>query len=489
MKTNHWIIICVCLCASVGLAQSTRPTTGPTTFPTHLVKGTHATSQPVILIPAEGTPLDTPSLTGEGGTALAGMIGGSYLEVLHAGPGVIIGGGRGNKVENLTIAGTGQHKDNRWTPPCGVLIDPGGAGVPIERRYAGLDHLYARNLAKSAGVKLRELSIYGFPVGLVIDPSGEDMMGSEVAVRDVNLINCGVGLSLCKTQSMNVVARDLHALNVDHVISTLHHGLRNAPPPRVQDGNFTGCKNLFVIGAGRGPFYVTDLYGEDDENLGVFGTTYTPAAQLARLTNLQLSFRHYENAPQSDAQSFSTRPMEIVGSVFSAHIPLRFANHNKLTFNRCHFVYHPDFYPPDHPDFKAWRDFITWNGKYAGDVEFIDCLVSNGSAPAVRITGKGGYTPQRLALATYIFPRANGTAVITLPTSAPSVKLGDVVYSDGTFLNVPDPVSGEPIGGQYLGMIGRVRAINGKQITLDCLPRSLKAGFIRDLILRKYEWQ
>jgi hypothetical protein len=459
----------------------------------HLPAGAYRITRPLLILPPPNRPFASVTITGDGAAANADRTGGTYI-IAEGDAGIVIQSARGVRIKDLCVFGpyaprlSKRHdtifeyldertwqspfRDSRYSPHAGLVIDFTSGQLPPDGGYPQLQALYQKHSSHSADIQIDNVSIHGFVVGAVLDPSGGDQLTSEILFRRAGFSNCKVAVASCHTQSFNLRMDDTQINFVRTAVSTFEYGLQKAPPPIVFGGNWSNCREWFAVQGGSGNLYVNGLYGEAVVSLGHFGPTFSPANGAALFSGCNITFAA-STTRQADAHLYSHMDMRFDGCSFSTTIPLRIANQALLSFETCRFSYDTD----------RGIDFIALNAAYEKLASFSRCRLST-STGLQWITRSGAFRETVLAAEADVQFNDGHTATIDLP-DARTLKVGQLLHC-ATQLPIADSRdSTKALSSHNLTLLGRVAAIEGNRITLDSLPRSLTPGKVSHLSVRK----
>ena len=176
--------------------------------------------------------------------------------------------------------------DDRYCPGAGISID-GYAGDKAPVAYpdpvypAWLPALRPWNgAALSSSVKMEDVSIAGFAVGLAVGASTDPRQGDFVQFHRGMISDCKWAVSVGNHQSRNVAIRDSRISNCWTALTNVAHGARAGRFGGViENVAFGEVINLFDFNAYAGPVRFVACYGEALWRLGWYtgGNGFTPA--------------------------------------------------------------------------------------------------------------------------------------------------------------------------------------------------------------------
>jgi hypothetical protein len=176
---------------------------------------------------------------------------------------------------------------------------------------------------------------------------------------------------------------------------------------------------------------------------------------------------------QVDAHLYSQMDVRFEGSNLTTEVPLRLVNQALLSFESTRFSYW---------DPEGTSDFIAVNAGYQHLVDFSRCRMS-WSGGWKWYTGGALYTESLVGMPVNIYAQ-NGLTALELPVWAPAVNVGDLVYS-GEQLPVPHPfLPGTSLEAHNVGLLGRIKSVNGRVIVIDSLPAAYAGGNLVSISVR-----
>lgn len=223
------------------------------------------------------------------------------------GPGLVIAATRSTVVENMTIVGTtvnlttgnsvedilkddgatpwwdpsGTLRDERYTPFCGIAIDPFATSTPPEGAYPDLTTYYGTSADNETSrlVTIDNCKVQNFIVGVMVSPTQTEQLGDTITIRNLNADNNKVAIGCGQDQNRGIYVENIHAVGVQTLIDTVQYGDTTGVAPVVTGGVVAYCKQLFNVDVARGLLDVRGLYAELTHSLGAingqFGATFT----------------------------------------------------------------------------------------------------------------------------------------------------------------------------------------------------------------------
>ncbi|MEM0905731.1 MAG: glycosyl hydrolase family 28-related protein [Pseudomonadota bacterium] len=168
--------------------------------------------------------------------------------------------------------------DSRYAPYAGIVIDGYAGPRPSvsypDVNYPAWDDGTQYNRKTSSSVRLINVAVEGFVVGLACQPADVDTNGDFLTVRDCRFFYSKYGLSIGNSQSRNVTIADceFHRCFIA-MTNNLNGRQRGRFGGVIHNVSMSNIINVFRIGslAFAGPMTVTNLYMESSWRLGSIG--------------------------------------------------------------------------------------------------------------------------------------------------------------------------------------------------------------------------
>lgn len=250
---------------------------------------------------AGGVGLATLHVRGQG-RAYAGSpyFGGTIIQVDHcSGPAIAVGGMRQATFEGFTLLGMGASYidasspmtvgiqpawdgtvGSNWVDPAILTANP--AADSQFAPYAGVSIDSEIRKAPSSNVLLRNMNIYGFVVGVVMQPWDNDENGDYLGIEDCDISKGRYGISVGNRQSRSVALNRVTYSSLHTFLTTAAHGRQSGKlggaMTNVRGGFSYQLLDIDTAGAGSPTFY--NLYFESQYRIGNIGGASSNARPL-----------------------------------------------------------------------------------------------------------------------------------------------------------------------------------------------------------------
>lgn len=338
----------------------------------YLPKGRYLISAPIQMGYGAGVSgnYSSVSLLGDGTPPFRGEANyaGTAIETNYSNaPAVNIQGARNSSIDNITFIGlndivgglsdtssaninnwldSGLHANanTRYAPYAAITIDAYSGTAPgtpypsvTYPSYSGVSGQYSK--AASSQVKIRNVHIYKFVAGIVVQPNS-DANGDFVQIEKAIIENCAYGISVGNSQSRNMRITDGY-INAHTCITNSTHG--------AQVGRFTMIENVHFGGyqwfnLGSMPYVdglqVNACYGESFYWIGQFGSGISGAFPPITFNSCRFKFGSLDNRTLNNAGSFTGNVAYLFnGCSFSGGRIYVFENNQlaNLHFRQCTF--------------------------------------------------------------------------------------------------------------------------------------------------------
>ena len=162
------------------------------------------------------------------------------------------------------------------------------AFIPLVNRIA-----YGK-LAPSSNTRIENAGLYGFAVGVAVQPCNGDANGDFTALRDCETSSCAFGLSIGNTQSRNVELIRCTGAFLHTLITTNKHGHQNGKMGGIAlNSSYSALYQVFDWGSSSivGPFTFKEFYTESMQRIGTAAGGGASGTQIA-FENCQFVFNH-----------------------------------------------------------------------------------------------------------------------------------------------------------------------------------------------------
>lgn len=366
----------------------------------------------------------------------------SVLRLRNADFGIAIQGARNCTIENLVIRGEAGYYENtqkietwsdyewknrfnvstnRFSPSCGIVIDPFHKNVPIQDRYSGFEHLYKyKTNSGSSMILIKGCSFLDHYIAIANNPSNGFQNGDNIRAEQCHVNSVHTFWSAGQSQSRGNSIENIYALRMHTFISTSEIGEQNGTPPTVSNVNVAGfCKYVFDISTGYSSLNVYRSYFESIWSLGMTNGIHTSFDQC------QFSFR---------------KPDDKIGAplfhLFSDRV---------VSFRDCDIQYFNSCRMPMPFLFKS-KELLISGGSIEGGVVVADGITNKGGDQLNRVQMEGVYIKcldRKVAgKKTTMRPQENIREDIILGGEIIYTTEGDLYINSGTTYNV-----------EYLGIV------------------------------------
>jgi hypothetical protein len=277
-------------------------------------------------------------------------------------PAIVVQRGRGVSIRQLVIRGkatsinpltrtnllspthfTGSWRDDRYSPYCGIAIDPAAPSKPSGGGYPGLSDLYNSDYAGgSSNWLIENVHIRNFAVGIAVSPGGYDSCGSEGIMDNVWVSYCRSAIAMGGSQNRSVTWRDGHVYGCEIAFDAERYGALNGSygmgaMPAIFGGGvgqttyLMRCQPRFGLTSAQG------LYCESLLSLGWLGLSATADTGSASFTACSFTLAVPGDGPEASEHLSSFAPTTFTGCGFATPTSLRFSNRAAMNFIGCYF--------------------------------------------------------------------------------------------------------------------------------------------------------
>ena len=178
------------------------------------------------------------------------------------------------KIFNWTKEDWGERSNavmNKYSPSCGIAIDPFHINVPRKDRYLGLDKFYEYSSnGGSSMVIIRGCSFFNHYIAIANNPSNGVQNGDNIRAEHCHVSTCHTFWSAGQTQSRANSIENVYALFLHSFVSGTQIGSQQGTPPTISNVNLAGfCKYVFDIKTGFSGLNLFRSYMESIWSLGV----------------------------------------------------------------------------------------------------------------------------------------------------------------------------------------------------------------------------
>jgi hypothetical protein len=236
-------------------------------------------------------------------------------------------------------------RDSRYSPDCGIGIDPFGTTLPADGGYPGLSAQYASGAAGSSGIIIRNVVADNFTVAFMISANGQTQNAENIALYDCYADFCKVGVGIGQSQSRNVNLFNFNGGFNYYSINTRDYGNQQGASPNVFGANLSG-KYLFWCNCSFGSApVITGIYAESFASIGSFGASASSSGQPLTISGMfSFSDWNVSGSEQSypDFHFIAFCPVKFAGTAFvvsemAQASPLRFFHQAQrgIDFDTC----------------------------------------------------------------------------------------------------------------------------------------------------------
>jgi len=159
-------------------------------------------------------------------------------------------------------------RNNRYSPNCAVVIDPGRSGVPEENRYPLHPDAYTHHVNNgSTAVNVENCHIRGFAVGIANAPNGISQNAECHNFRHLWIEHVKSGIANCNSQARTIYCFDIKAWDaIEVVFDHLRYGDGfQSSAMYMENINVAGCVKWLIATTGWGigyNHYIKDIHAE-----------------------------------------------------------------------------------------------------------------------------------------------------------------------------------------------------------------------------------
>jgi len=181
-----------------------------------------------------------------------------------------------------------------FNPHCGIAIDPYSGDRQDESypdvnypSWTGVTEQY--NKAGSSQIRLHNVSIYGFVVGVASQPCGYDANGDFTTFDTVTISHCAYGYSIGNSQARQSLFKNSLINRCHTAITNTSHGMKRGKlPTTLLNTNFDMVIDLINVNAAYGDMKFDGCYAEQLYKIGYGLSSYYNSPIL--LTNCEFNF-------------------------------------------------------------------------------------------------------------------------------------------------------------------------------------------------------
>jgi hypothetical protein len=162
-------------------------------------------------------------------------------------------------------------QNNRYSPSCGIAIDPFHKDVPVSERYKDFSKYYKNTIyGGSSMLLIRGCSFFNHYIAISNNSSGVVQNGDNIRVENCHVSTCHTFWSCGQAQSRANSIENVYALFLHTFISGTEIGEKNGTPPAISNINIAGfCKQVMDIQTGFSGINFYRCYMESIWSLGI----------------------------------------------------------------------------------------------------------------------------------------------------------------------------------------------------------------------------
>lgn len=210
-------------------------------------------------------------------------------------------------------------RDTRYSPYCGIVIDPFHTSLPSDGGYPNLSGYYNSTAGKSSSIIFREVSVKNFIGGVAVCPNGDGNNASEIEFFACQITFNKSALITCHAQSRNMFVYGGEIGGSYYAFDGLTYGLQRGFAPHVFGCNVGGSKYLYHVrtGEGEAPAKAVGLHCESFYALGFIGEAASSGAEPAVFQDCRFNMGFATTSRATDAFLVSYAPVLFNGCTFA----------------------------------------------------------------------------------------------------------------------------------------------------------------------------
>jgi hypothetical protein len=390
-------------------------------------------------------------------------------------------------------------RPNRYSPYAGIVLDGFSSATAGVNRYPRIPVSYYTQRTNNSGstdCRFSNITVSGFVVNICLSPNGFTQNNDSHVFEHLWLNRCHVAMACCQSQTRQIQVRNLKCWDTVHTIfDTTSYGQGNGTQAYVQDVDIAGgVYQLFTHNAGWSAQFFKNIYAELLYRLGDAADSQLPTHFKDCYIDLMIpqeGSAYPASLMQCPYASFDGGGLRYYG--IPGWVPFNFnvniGAKQKVSFKNM--TLHQPAASADGDDTNVDifdYDNIVFSGGPLGNIPSgkamagSEKLVMNGQNPAqywrhaenmiIPVIKSGtqfqcGFLQRRSINSTW---QANISSVLGLTENAAyNAAINEMTFDTPAY--IPDATElfyvGMPVTTRTLGIIGRVKSIAGRQVTLD----------------------
>lgn len=198
---------------------------------------------------------------------------------------------------NYVIGGA---RISRYSPCCGIGLDCFNVtSLPPDGGYPGMSAQYGvfGTTSGSLGV-LDNITIVGFPVGIMVTPSGASSGAADtMAYYHCSISQCDIGFAIGNTQPKDCTFYAGQVTTCRTAFDGVTYGAQTGYPIVASFVNFGYLYRMFNYQDGYGPMFISNSYAESTRSYGNYGTGGSSSRGHCSITGMQFTVRTASSPP------------------------------------------------------------------------------------------------------------------------------------------------------------------------------------------------
>jgi Pectate lyase superfamily protein len=219
-------------------------------------------------------------------------------------------------------------RDSKYSPYCGLAIDPFCYTLPDDGGYPSLTNYYKGELqySGSTGIIIKDCFFTGFTIGAITSPNGFTQNGELISFENIQIQNCKIGIAGCQDQEKMNRITNLGCWGTTHTVFAFNTYGKGIPGNWVIDGvNIAGDVNqvLYRWSSGYFPLFMSNIYAE---NIFQFG--YWQSSVGDAISNFVFDFTYPDQfgTPKAHFEGSGVTLNNGVVRVYGTSLPIIFTN-------------------------------------------------------------------------------------------------------------------------------------------------------------------
>lgn len=196
---------------------------------------------------------------------------------------------------DLSSYGDPTCRDTRYSPYCGIVIDPFSSTPPSDGGYPTLQEWYRGPATRSGstGFTIKNVTISNVTIGIITSPNGYTQNAENLLYEDTRFADCKICFAGCQAQEKNNVIRRFQVWGTTHTVLVFNrYGIGQPGNYWVENGNLAGTVVHLInrSSSGWGKMSIRDTFAESISSIGYW---YGGSGDL--LDNCLLNMEYTEN--------------------------------------------------------------------------------------------------------------------------------------------------------------------------------------------------